>query len=158
MQRFGQVLRLPAIIVPLLAANLLTVTAIILQHSFASLGAQSPMLTKPADGRLRFCKLWAVIRSAGREAAPAEDFHRISAGCFAVNIGFLVAHIHIVLCDAHEQGRVLLPGSAMLEMASAAAIMLRDDGVDVAAALTDVAIMAPFILPAARAVGRCALT
>ena len=57
---------------------------------------------------------------------------------------------------AIAQGRALLAASAMLEIAGAAALMLRDDGLEAAASLVDAAIEAPFLLPPATASAGCA--
>ena len=86
-----------------------------------------------------------------------EDRHSICPERGAPNnTEDVLAHsTHSRMTD-NVQGRVVLPGSAMLEMASASALALRDDGVEAAAALTDVAIVAPFILQTVKTFGGCA--
>lgn len=64
--------------------------------------------------------------------------YRFAAGMVAAAVGDLRDH--------RIQGRAVLPGSAMLEVAGLGMRMLLEDGLDVSDALKDAAIISPYLL------------
>ena len=69
----------------------------------------------------------------------SQRMFRFVAGMVAAAVGDLRDH--------RIQGRAVLPGSAMLEIAGLGMRMLLEDGLDFSDALRDTAIISPYLLP-----------